>query len=287
MTKQKPILIGFFFTITFLSALEWPVLEIKPLRFFGQSIQNHIERGIVLDHEGIIRASDDGMVLITLEESKGMHSFPNALGNAVLLYHEDDLITIYANLSSLDRIEEKVRVDSGSIIADSVSSGWGKQNSFNFIVVDKKMKKILNPQMLLPPLKDTKLPVIKNISVISSQTKQNYALNTVKNLKQGKWQFYAEITDTIDSGPTEYAPFRVSTIINGKEVSTIAYEVLEEKGGVLMLQTAFTMASPLQREPNTIYIGEIELSRGRSDIIFIASDISGNERTLSYRLQID
>jgi len=269
------------------SALEWPVQEARPVHLFGQRTGNVIDRGIVTENRGPVRAASDGTIVLILEENSNMSGFPGTLGNAVCLAHDDGLTTVYGNLSSIDRLTERTSTETGTILSDSSGTGWGTPETFTFLVLDQLKKKMLNPLMLLPPLKDGKAPVIKNVVAVSSQTEQSAALGTAKTLKQGKWRFYADITDTIDNLDRELSPFRVSVLVNGIELATLPMEILAEENGAVFVQTPTPYDRRLYEDPARMYLGELTLTRGRADVSVIARDLAGNERSVLFGLQIE
>jgi hypothetical protein len=294
--KKKLFLIGLFsaalslpcsfFLPFFVSAMEWPVSELAPVRLFGQRSLGSIERGITFEKADTVHASGHGILLLTLEQNRNMDNFPGTLGNSVILAHDDGLLSIYGNLGEIDRIREQVKIDSLSLIAITGQSGWGNSGDLLFQVVDTEKKNFLNPLMLLPSLKDTHGPSIKNVIAVSQQN-QLYPFGSVKSIRQGKYRLYADITDSVDKSSTPLSPFRISVLINGSEYLTMPFEVLkQDKGRVFLYKSDFTFEK-LYSDPERIYLGEITLTRGRSDISIIARDTAGNERSVLFGLQID
>jgi hypothetical protein len=269
------------------AALEWPVQDVKPLHLFGQRTGKVIQRGIVTANQGPVRAAADGTLLLILEENSNMSGFPGTLGNAVCLVHDDNLSTVYGNLSTVDRVSDRTVFETGSILSDGNRSGWGPSLSCTFLVLDLLKKKVLNPLMLLPVLKDTRGPVIKNVVAVSSANDQGIALGTTKQLKQGKWRIYADITDTIDGFEPEFSAFRVGVLVNGTETATLPIEILEEKNGTLYMQTPVFSDRKLYEDSAGMYLGEVTLTRGRADISVIARDLAGNERSVLFGVQIE
>lgn len=268
------------------TALEWPVTDFNPLRFFGQRSEGVIERGITIDNADIVRAAGHGRVLVTLEQNGNMSGFPGTLGNAVILAHDDGLITVYGNLGSLDRIGDMVQIESQTILAQTGTAGWGKPHNFVFQVVDQLKKTALNPLLLLPSLKDSCGPSIKNVIVVS-RNNQSSPLGSVKSVRQGKYRLYADVSDTIDGSSHELSPFRISVLINGSEYSSVPFELLREEKGQLFLSSPDYSWMNLYSDPSRLYLGEIALTRGRADISIIARDIAGNERSVMFGLQIE
>lgn len=269
-----------------LVALEWPVAVVKPLSFFGQRSAGVIERGIVLYNEDTVRAAGHGSVLITLEQNSNMDGFPGTLGNAVILAHDDGLLTVYGNLDSADRLGDAVQIDSASILGNNGASGWGKPKTCTFQVIDQVKKTVLNPMLLLPGLKDTHGPIIKDVVVVSSNN-QISSLGSVKLVKQGKYRLYADVSDIVDGNNADLSPFRISVLVNGKEYSTIPFELMKEKDGRLYISSPEYTWNALYSDPTRTFLAEIPLTRGRADISVIARDTADNERSVLFGVQIE
>lgn len=268
------------------SAFEWPVAEPYPVRIFGARAYGVAERGIVLEKVETIRASGYGELLVTLEENRNMTGFPGTLGNAVLLTHEDSLMTVYGNLDSLDRVSDVISVDSLSILGSAGTSAWGHPASVIFQVTDREKRTTLNPLLVLPSLPDKKSPAIRDVVAVSANDTV-HALGTTKALRQGKYRLYANIPDAIEKNGNEFAPFRVTIQVNGKEYSSIPFELLSEKSGSLYLADPQFTWKKLYSDPTRMYLGELSLTRGRADISILARDIAGNERDVLFGVQIE
>jgi hypothetical protein len=277
------------YLITFaapLAALEWPVADPHPVRVFGQRAFGVAERGVVFEKAETIRASGYGELLVTLGENRNMSGFPGTLGNAVVLAHDDGLMTVYGNLDSLDRVADRAEVDSLAILGNAGSSAWGEQASAIFQVGDREKRTKLNPLLVLPPLPDKKGPSIRDVIAVAANGTV-HTLGTAKSMRQGKYRVYADIIDSIEKNPHDFAPFRVTVQVNGKEYSSIPFELLSEKNGELFLSDPQFTWNKLYSDPARIYLGELSLTRGRADISIIARDIAGNERAVMFGLQIE
>jgi len=266
--------------------LEWPVAETHLQKLFGQRSEGSLEQGLVLGKAGVVRAADNGKILITLERNANMNGFPGTLGNAVIIKHDDDLLTVYGNLDSLDRVEEQRHVDTGGILGNAGTSGWTDEGSFIFQVIDQAKKTVLNPLLLLPLMSDKRDPSIRNVVAVSPSG-QTYALGTVKSIRQGKYRIYADIADTVDKAGKELSPFRVTVILNGSEYRSVPFELIKAEKGSLYLGSPEYRASMLYGDPERIYLGEVSLTRGKNDLVIIAYDTAGNEKSALFGLQTE
>ena len=268
-----------------LSALEWPAGTQDFLRLFGQCIGEHtFEQGLALKDAETVRAADDGLLLITLGKKHGMGTFPGTLGNAVILLHDDGLQTIYGNLHDTALFNNRVTAEAHTVIGKAGNSGWGEPNALLFQVSDSQKKVYINPLLLLPAVNDKKAPQIQNLILVNEHDTA-VQITGQKNIRQGSYELYAEISDT--EGERNFSPFRVNVLVNGINIRTIPFETITQKNGAFYLgNTAFT-DTLLYRRENTLYLGKIILNRGKSDILITARDITGNEKAELFTVQAD
>jgi hypothetical protein len=275
-----------FLSAASLAALEWPVEEVRIRSFFGQRDETRISRGIALDGADIVRAAGNGQRIISIVQNRNMTGFPSTLGNAVIIAHDDGLLSVYGNLASVDRVTAHNAFETGAILGSAGSSGWTKNGELLFQVIDKERKTVLNPMLVLPSRPDSRGPVIKNVIAVSDGN-QTASLGAAKYVRQGQYRLYADISDTVDGSQTLLAPFRVSVLVNGSEAQAIPFEVLRSEGGKLFLDSPEYTTATLYADAERMFLGEITLNRGRADITVIARDTAGNERSVLFSLQIE
>lgn len=269
-----------------LQSLEWPVSPAMPSTLFGGRDGQTLSRGLVFSATDTVRTAGPGTVLITLRENRNLTGFPTTLGNTAVVAHEEGLTTVYGNLASLDRLEGTDAVEGQMPLGPAGTGAWGTEGEVRFQVLDRDKKTVLNPLLLLTPLRDTKAPRIREVSAVS-EGGQNYALGTSKYLKQGRYRLYADVSDSLDGSQADLAPFRITVLVNGKEQSVIAFELLKEDGGALYLSQREFTAGELYRVSGKTLLGEVSFVRGQTDLVIAARDIAGNERSAQFSLIIE
>ena len=272
---------------TELSALEWPADTQNFLRLFGQRIgKNTFEEGLTFEDAATVRAADDGILLIAIDKKYGSGAFPSTLGNALIFLHDDGLQTIYGNLENTAVFRNRVTTESTAVIGRTGNSGWGYSNALIFQVSDNQKKVYINPLLLLPSVNDKIAPQIQNIMVVNEQHTV-FQINGQKNVRQGSYELYADITDTTVQGGRSFSPFRITIFVNGANIRTIPFETILQKDEASYLgNTAFTDRLLYQRK-DALYLGNIILTRGKSDILITARDITGNEKSERFTIQVD
>lgn len=269
-----------------LAAFEWPVIPVNPAVLFGQRNGGIMSRGMAFSDADSVRAAGNGQILIVLEKNRNFTGFPGTLGNAVILVHDEGLATVYGNLETTDRLETEARLESQTVLAPAGSGAWGSAREMRFQVLDLANKTVLNPLMLLPALKDTKGPRIRN-AVAVSETGQTYTLGTTKYVKQGQYRLYADVSDNLENGTIEYAPFRITVQVNGKEQLAMPFEIMKSQDGAVFLSRPDFSFSKLYADPERIFLGAITFMRGKTDISLLARDFAGNERSSQFTLIIE
>ena len=277
--------VAVFFTEVY--ALDWPADTQNFLRLFGQRIgKNTFEQGLTFEDTSAVRAADDGILLIALDKRYGTGAFPSTLGNALILLHDDGLQTVYGNLDDTAVFRSRVITESNAVIGRTGNSGWGNQNDLIFQVSDNQKKVYINPLLLLPSVNDKTAPQIQDIILINEQNTV-FQVNGQKNVRQGSYELYADISDTVMQGGHSFSPFRITIFVNGTNIRTIPFETITQKDGDSYLgNTAFT-DTLLYRRKNELYLGNIILARGKSDILITARDITGNEKSERFTIQVD
>lgn len=278
------LLAGSFFASLF--CLEWPVSEIYIERIFGQRAGKTIEQGILFNQTDIVRSSGNGDILCVLEQNHNMYGFPGTLGNAVIVSHEDGLLSVYGNLNSHERIKDRVTVESGTILGSSGKTGYAKPGDLIFQVLDQRRLIALNPLLLLPSLADTKAPTIKNVIAVSSSG-QSLSLGSIKSVRQGSYRIFADISDTFDKNGKNVAPFRVTLLLNGREYHAVPFELIKSEHGLVFLGSDQYVTSRLYGDPERIFLGEINLTRGKNELSILARDTAGNERGAVFTVQTE
>jgi len=272
-------------SLTPLTALEWPVSPAEPIILFGQRDGGVMSRGLAFPPTDTVRAAGNGTVLVTLKENRNLSGFPGTLGNAVILVHDEGLATVYGNLATTDRVETQVSMETATVLGPSGTGAWGESGQSRFEVLDLANKTILNPLMLLPALKDSKAPRVRNVVAVS-ESGQAYTLGTSKYLKQGQYRLYADVDDTMES-PDELAPFRITVLVNGKERLAMPFEIMKAETGSVFLSRPDFSFSRLYEDPERIFVGAIQFMRGKTDVTLIARDFAGNERSTPFALVIE
>ena len=265
-------------------AFDWPQNAIQSDSFysyFGQLRGETINTSLIFTDSEEIKAADDGKVIAVLaEHSEESDLFESTLGNAVIVAHKDNLLTVYANL---DRDQQRERysldtVQTGTEFGVCGNSGWqlGMAN-LEFQVIDTKNQAFINPRVLMPRIGKELELTLTDISAVNRKGTE-YAFNVSKRLPAGTYYLYRKRQDIA-------MPYRTTVFVNGAAVETIAYDMLVQKDGRLCTNGKKNYpANLLYPGAKRHLLAEISLPKGRNTITMVATDILGKEKSLSYTI---
>ena len=265
-------------------AFDWPQNAIQSDSFysyFGQLRGETINTSLIFTDSEEIKAADDGKVIAVLgEHSEESDLFESTLGNAVILAHKDNLLTVYANL---DRDEQRERytlnrVETGATFGTCGNSGWQQgMANLEFQVVDTKNQAFINPRVLMPRIGKELELTIQDIVAINRKGTE-YAFNVSKRLPAGTYYLYRKRQDIA-------MPYRTTVFINGAAVETISYDMFVQKNGRLCTNGKKNYpVAVLYSDSRRQLLAEVSIPKGRNTITMVATDILGKEKSLSYTI---
>ncbi len=260
-------------------AFDWPQNEIMSDSFhsyFGQLRGGRISPSLVFSNTEEVKAAGDGKILALLSEHPESELFESTLGNAVILSHADDMLSVYGNLDNLDSLRSKSDVAAGEKLSDISISGWQEGDaSLEFQVVDLKDGCYINPRILMPRIGDELEIVLHNLTAVN-KAGISYTLNSVDSLNAGAYLIYNERQDVA-------VPYRTSIFVNGVTVESIYYDALYEVNGRLSLKgRGMYSISSVYPDDKRILLGEVVIPRGHNELSVVVADILGKEYRATY-----
>lgn len=295
--NKKLILVAIYFFLIFavsLFALEWPVENPMLKSTFAENKGGSFNTGIdIVAEMPSVKAVADGEVIYYREENSNLFSLPSGLGNFVILEHDRQLRTLYANLGteSFLKNKNKNKAKAGDVIGIIDNNGTSEENYFHFEVIDRELREIVNPVVLFPVIPDSRKPVIEEVS-IKGEGESNYTrLYSRNNIKAGKYDLSAVIYDISENrrqtGKDRVAPYTINIYLNGEEVSALKYNSLKKSNNTLTINGKSTGAKeyyPFPDNPWQIYLGNFDFKIGTIRIEIAAGDYAGNETIRNFLL---
>lgn len=275
------------FLISNLFAFDWPQDDVNQntySSYFGQNRGELLSTSLCFSEPGEIKAAEKGYILaIITEHNEDSDFFPSTLGTAVILAHDDNLLSVYGNIDletiSLRDENEKV-IDAGATIGSSGNSGWQSENShLEFQIIDTKNKSAINPKVLMPR-SDAELPLNLNGIYVENKNHDLYDINTYKTFSSGLYKIYQKRNMVA-------GPYKTSVYINGVVVDQVSYDtIIQENNKICILGKKKYTSTDIYPNENLQMLGETMFTPGRATLGLSEADILGNQKQLNYNIVI-
>lgn len=284
---MKKTIISTLLILTSLSAFsfDWPQAEVTKNSFnsyFGQNRGGTLSTSIIFSEPEEVKAAENGYITAILtENSDDSEFFPSTLGTAVILAHNDELISVYGNLDEETlTIKNEKELDAGAIIASSGSSGYQENNSnLEFKIIDAKNKSAINPNVLMPRAEE-ELPLSLSGIMIVNKNNDYFDINTYKTYSSGLYKIYFKRNPIA-------APYKTTVSINGVLVDQLSYDMITQENNKLCIigKKKYT-ASDVFPNNDLQLLGEAMFTPGRATLGLTISDMLGNVKQLNYNIVI-
>ena len=286
---MKKTLISTLLILTGLSAFcfDWPQAEVTKDSFnsyFGQNRGGTLSTSVIFSEPEEVKAAENGYITVILtENSDDSEFFPSTLGTAVILAHNDELISVYGNLDAETltiKNEKEHTLDGGAIIASSGNSGYQENNgNLEFKIIDAKNKSAINPNVLMPRAEE-ELPLSLSGIIIVNKNNDYYDINTYKTYSSGLYKIYFKRNPIA-------APYKTTVSINGVLVDQLSYDMITQENNKLCIigKKKYT-ASDVFPNNDLQLLGEAMFTPGKATLGLTISDMLGNVKQLNYNINI-
>lgn len=287
-TILKTIIIFITLVITYsIFAFDWPqeIINNNSISsYFGQKRGSQLSKSIIFTDPEEITAIDDGKVLaVIMDEFDYTDFFPSTLGSAVIIEHDDSLISVYGNLdtdSLNENLANKMEVSKGDILSQAGNTGWQEnRSSLEFQVVDKKTNSAVNPKLFMPRSDNESRIYIDNICLIN-KTGDYFYLDLHKTLNSGIYKVYMKRN-------TVAAPYKTTININGITADQVSFDHINVENGKLYVngKKKYTYLDIFPNNELTL-LGEITLTPGKSEVSVFIEDFNGKVTQDNFTLTI-
>ena len=285
--KKTLLTIACLFTALNAFCFDWPQADVTKDSFnsyFGQNRGDILSTSIIFSEPEEVKAAEEGYIIAVLtENSDDSDFFPSTLGTAVILSHNDDLISVYGNLDAQTltlKNENERTVDAGATIASSGNSGYQENHgNLEFQIIDAKNKSAINPKVLMPRAEE-EMPLSLSGIMIGSKNNDFYDINVYKTYNSGLYKVYFKRNPIA-------APYKTSVSINGVIVDQLSYDMITQENNKLCIigKKKYTDADIFPNEDLQL-LGEVMFTPGRATLGLTVSDILGNVKQLNYNIVI-
>ncbi len=268
-------------------AFDWPQAEVTNNSFnsyFGQNRGGILSTSIIFSEPEEVKAAENGYITaIITENNDDSDFFPSTLGTAVIIAHNDELISVYGNLDAETltlKNENEHTVDAGATIASSGNSGYQENHgNLEFKIIDAKNKSAINPIVLMPRAQE-EIPLSLSGIIIVSKNNDYYDINTYKTYTSGLYKVYFKRNPVA-------SPYKTSVSINGVIVDQLSYDMITQENNKLCIigKKKYTDADIFPNDDLQL-LGEAMFTPGRVTLGLSISDMLGNVKQLNYNIVI-
>ena len=278
--------------LLFISSLafsfDWPQEKVVQsdqfYSYFGQLRGETISNSLIFSEISDVKAADDGYLTVIISEySDHTDFFPSTLGNAVILSHTDNLLTVYGNIDSESLREDAFtenNIKCGKIFGTSGNSAWQQgHSSLEFQVIDTKNNTSINPRLLMPRV-GKELPLYYNEIYLQGKNGRQYNVINQNILPSGIYKVYKKRQAVA-------VPYKTRVAINGTVVDQISYDLLRQDDNQICVSGKKNYSKSVLYPNNDLQLlGEATLTPGKNALQLTITDILGKEVNATYLLTI-
>lgn len=260
------------------AALDWPVASRVVTGNFGESRGDHFHLGIDLGggRQEVFPVLA-GELVFRYEENEDFTSLPRGVGSFAVLRHAGSVLSIYAHLERDSLHSDRALFSTRDPIGVTGDTGASEGRHLHLEIYDGETRSFVNPRSLLPPLPDHQTPSIRKVMLrIGDRT---FTLTPEAVVPAGRAEVLLEAWDAREDVTFRWpmAPYAVRLSLNGKEISRIVFDAVEERRGRMTLRGTDLGASEVYASGDLVRLGTVELRGGQSHLLATVRDFAGNE----------
>ncbi len=281
---KKNIVIVIVVSIVFaLSAFEWSQTPSEIKDFFAENRGDCFNTGIMYANEGSVSVTEKGTSIVNLQQQDTMGWFNSTLGNAVILVHDNEMMSVYSNLTEEMNSFESMNLESGDIIAKSGDSEWKDAYSKNcgsgFKIIDKERQTSVNPLLLMKTTTKRSYIPIKGLEAISRRG-NIVDLYSGVNILAGQYTLYMQ-------RPQNLMVRKSQVSLNGEVKETISYDSFNQNESKLVVQGNRNYSyAEIYPDAQKMRLAEVLLQRGSNTVEILLSGNDGSKTSVVYRLNV-
>ncbi len=277
-----------FFIALQVCAFDWPqadaVMSDSFYSYFGQLRGETISNSLIFSEPSEIKSAEAGHTAIIISEfNDDTVFFPSALGNAVIISHGDNLMTVYGNIDSdsmPDTDSISCELKKGTALGMSGNSAWQQgRSSLEFQVIDTSNSTSINPRILMPRV-GKELPLVLSGVQLQNRAMKMFEMSKNLSLPAGIYRVYQKRQPVA-------LPYKTRISINGVTLDEITYDMLyQDENTLCVLGKKYYPIQLLYPAGDMILLGEISLTPGHNALAVTLSDILGKETQSTFSVNI-
>lgn len=286
---MKKLLLSIIALLSFQAfAFDWPQSQViqsdQFYSYFGQLRGGTISNSLIFSDPSEIKAADKGKVEIVITEFTDQTDFfPSTLGNAVILSHNDSLLTVYGNIdqdSTNEILFNSESIETGTELGFSGNSAWQQgHSSLEFQVIDVKNNTSINPRILMPRV-GKELALYYGEVTLQNRNGKRFNAATQNVVPAGVYRIYKKRQAIAE-------PYKTRVSINGTVVDQISYDVLRQSDLQLCAVGKKNYPKNVLYPDNELQlVGEATLPPGKNALQLMLTDILGKETPAVYIVNV-
>ena len=278
--KKISVIVLFYCLIPPLAfAFQWPSSPESLTHSFCVELEYGISKGLCFKEPESVRPFDSGKVVYRYCPDP-FSALPGDQPSLLVLEHENGFQSVYEGLDSADVGNVPPFVGNGQLISEHPSAG-----SYGFYIRDARLKRLVNPLLLLPGLNDVQAPDLLTLRLYSSDG-GIYDIKQNASIPAGIYGVYVQVQDRINrKNPLVLMPYNISLYNLGSLEAERKLDTLVQADGVLSLQDGVS-AEDLYNDESFLYLGEMLLNSGAASFELTVEDFFGNELSVDYGFKV-
>ena len=268
------------------AAFSWPTSGLdssKSVFTFSQNRKGRFCQSLLFEGAQDAKAADKGKIIAVIGERPGDGDwFEPALGNALIVRHEDSLISVYGNLSkeSASALSKKRHVEDEEALGQTGTSAWsesGEEGGLEFQIADCASRTFINPMILMPrTIRPPKIAL--DGLAIENQFGRIYNLSSLRSVPAGVYKVYKKRQKDVNV-------YKSEVYVNGSELEKITKETIRMEDGRLALRGQRTYTSKdFYPNDELEFLGRVLLPHGSDTITIVAANIYDGSTTANFSL---
>ena len=267
---------------------EWPVEGPSVVRTFGEFRDQFLSTGIAVTGESSeIHPIAPGEIVFHRDRIDNTGSVPKVLGNFLVLQHSGNLRSIYAHLRAGSSYPAVEITSASAVVGSTGSTGMTTGTWLGLAIIDMEISGYINPLSVLPPLADTRSPIIRGVSLHSPTAVVD--LPTDRTIPANRYEIRVNAFDLREdvSFVHEIAPYQLTVTLLGRESSRITLQSFIASNGVMMLGDTRQNLSEIYVTEDTYRLGIIDLTTGEMPFSLSVRDFARNDHSMSFLVKAE
>ncbi len=287
MEKKIKVCIWFLVVValvggSFVLAFEWPQSPLQVNSLFSEVRGDGFNTSVVFAMPGEVSVAENGKVIMTLEnEQSNMGWFESPLGNAVIVAHRNEMLSVYSNLVNIKVNGISPDVLIGDVIGVSGQSAWKDEGEgVGFQIIDTKMKTLINPVALMQESPQNRsAPIVGAVMV--NRNNESFPMYNGASFKAGAYTLYMQ-------RPEIGMIHNSSVTLNGEIIETISYDTLAQVDeNLIVVGNKNYTYNEIYPNKGEMRLAEVLLSRGTNTIEVSLSNVGRTQSYARYRISVN